>query len=147
LGRDKADLSKPGSIRAIFAEFPCRAVVNAAAYTAVDKAQSDADAAFAVNRDGPDILAQACHEHGLPLIHYSTDYVFDGRKPGPYGEDDAVTPLSVYGASKAAGEEAVRNRCAQHIILRTSWIYSVHGHNFVKTMFRLGAELVSAHVV
>jgi len=147
LGRDKADLSKPGSIRAVFAEFPCRAVVNAAAYTAVDKAQSDGDAAFAVNRDGPGILAQACHEHGLPLIHYSTDYVFDGRKSGPYGEDDAVNPLSVYGASKAAGEEAVRKRCAQHIILRTSWVYSVHGHNFVKTMLRLGAERPALSIV
>jgi dTDP-4-dehydrorhamnose reductase len=115
-------------------------VVSAAAYTAVDAAQSNVDEAFAINRDGPAALAEACREIGAPLVHYSTDYVFDGTKRGAYVEDDPVNPFSVYGASKAAGDAAIRMRLDRHVILRTSWVYSAIGHNFVKTMLRLGAE-------
>jgi len=115
-------------------------VVNAAAYTAVDQAESESELAFAVNRDGPAYLASACAEVGVPLFHISTDYVFDGEKKGPYLETDQDSPLSVYGKSKAAGEVAVRERLREHIILRTSWVYGVHGRNFVKTMLRLGRE-------
>lgn len=116
------------------------AVVNAAAYTAVDRAESDSAAAFAVNRDGPAHLAEVCAQLDIPLVHYSTDYVFDGSKAGAYGEDDAVAPPGVYGESKLAGEAAVRKGCPMHLIFRTSWVFSAHGNNFVKTMLRLGAE-------
>jgi dTDP-4-dehydrorhamnose reductase len=122
-------------------------VVNAAAYTAVDKAESEPDLAFAVNRDGPSYLAMACAEIGIPLIHVSTDYVFDGCKEGPYLETDQVCPIGVYGKSKAAGEEKVRRRLKEHIILRSSWLYGVHGNNFVKTMLRLGKEKQELSVV
>jgi dTDP-4-dehydrorhamnose reductase len=114
--------------------------VNAAAYTAVDRAESEADAAFAVNRDGVGHVASACASAGTACLHLSTDYVFNGRKAGPYIELDPIDPINVYGASKAAGEAELRDRLEQHIILRTSWVYGVHGSNFVKTMLRLGAE-------
>jgi dTDP-4-dehydrorhamnose reductase len=122
-------------------------VVNAAAYTAVDQAESEPELAFAVNRDGPFYLASACAEVGIPLIHISTDFVFDGKKQGPYRETDRVSPLSIYGKSKAAGEIAARERLRQHIILRTSWVFGVHGDNFVKTMLRLGREREVVKVV
>ena len=115
-------------------------MVNAAAYTAVDLAEQERDRAFAVNADGPRHLAEACAAHGLPLIHVSTDYVFDGTKPGAYLEDDPVAPINVYGASKEAGERAVREALPAHVILRTSWVYSAHGRNFVLTMRQLAAE-------
>jgi dTDP-4-dehydrorhamnose reductase len=115
-------------------------VVNTAAYTAVDAAETDRETAFAVNRDGPAALADACRAVGAALLHVSTDYVFDGMKSDPYREDDAIGPLSVYGASKAAGEAAVRDRLDRHVILRTAWVYSPTGRNFVKTMLRYGAE-------
>ncbi|HWB47743.1 MAG TPA: dTDP-4-dehydrorhamnose reductase [Stellaceae bacterium] len=134
------DLGRPDEARkAVIAARP-GIVVNAAAYTAVDAAQTHVDEAFAINRDGPAVLAEACREIGAPLIHYSTDYVFDGTKHGAYVEDDPVNPFSVYGASKAAGDVAIRARLDRHVILRTSWVYSATGHNFVKTMLRLGAE-------
>jgi len=123
------------------------AVINAAAYTAVDRAEEDRDAAFAVNRDGAANLAAACARLDIPLVHVSTDYVFDGRKPSPYVEEDAPNPLGVYGRSKLAGEEAVREACPKHLIVRTSWVFSAHGHNFVKTMLRLGAEREELAVV
>jgi len=122
-------------------------VINAAAYTAVDKAEANRAAAFAVNRDGPLHLAQACNHLDIPLIHVSTDYVFDGCKQGAYVESDPVSPLGVYGESKLAGEEAVRRICSKHLILRTSWVFSAHGNNFVKTMLRLGAEREEMAVV
>ena len=122
-------------------------VINAAAYTAVDKAESEEDIAYAVNKDGPAYLASACKEAGIPLIHVSTDYVFDGSKKGPYLESDPVSPLGVYGRSKAAGEEEIRSRLQKHIILRTAWLYGIHGSNFVKTMLRLGKERQSLRVV
>lgn len=115
-------------------------IVNAAAYTNVDKAESEADLAFAVNRDGPDNLARACANAKLPFIHISTDYVFDGQKKSPYIETDQVSPIGVYGKSKEQGEKGVRLQTKEHIILRTSWLYGVHGNNFVKTMLRLGRE-------
>ena len=122
-------------------------VVNAAAYTAVDLAEQERDRAFAVNAEGPRHLAEACAAHGLPLIHVSTDYVFDGTKPGAYSEDDPVAPINVYGASKEAGERAVRETCPAHVILRTSWVYSAHGRNFVLTMRQLAAERETLSVV
>jgi len=145
--RDDLDITDAASVRARLAAVRPALVVNAAAYTAVDKAESDREAAFAVNRDGPANLARACAEHAIPLIHVSTDYVFDGSRPGAYTEDDPVAPLGVYGVSKFDGEEAVRTACPRHVILRTAWVYGVHGHNFVKTMLRLGRERETLRVV
>jgi dTDP-4-dehydrorhamnose reductase len=122
-------------------------VINAAAYTAVDQAESEPKLAFAVNRDGPAYLASCCAEVGIPLLHVSTDYVFDGNKKGPYFETDPVSPLGVYGKSKAAGETEVRGHLKEHIILRTAWLYGINGHNFVKTMLRLGREKEVLRVV
>ena len=122
-------------------------VINAAAYTEVDKAESEPELAFAVNRDGPANLASSCAEIGIPLIHISTDYVFDGNKKGPYFETDTISPLGVYGESKAAGETEVRDNLQEHIILRTAWLYGINGHNFVKTMLRLGKEKEVLRVV
>jgi dTDP-4-dehydrorhamnose reductase len=122
-------------------------VVNAAGYTAVDEAESEPDLAFAVNRDGPADLASACGKAGIPLVHISTDYVFDGQKKGVYLVTDPVSPLSVYGKSKAAGEVEVRKHLREHFILRAGWVYGVHGHNFVKTMLRLGREREVVQVV
>jgi dTDP-4-dehydrorhamnose reductase len=122
-------------------------VINAAAYTAVDRAESEPEIAWASNCTGPANLAAACHDAAIPLIHLSTDYVFDGTKAGPYCEDDPVHPLGVYGRSKDAGDRAVRGALARHVILRTAWLYSAHGHNFVKTMLRLAAERPVLRVV
>ncbi len=122
-------------------------VVNAAAYTAVDQAESDRELAYAVNARGPGNLAAACASAAIPLIHISTEYVFNGAKQGPWEEDDAVDPLSVYGASKEAGERAVRDAHQAHVIVRTSWLYAAHGHNFVRTMLRLGQERKILRVV
>jgi dTDP-4-dehydrorhamnose reductase len=122
-------------------------VVNAAAYTAVDRAESEADAAFAVNAAAPGYLAAACKAAGIPMIHISTDYVFDGSKAGAYREDDPVNPLGVYGRSKEAGDRAVREALAEHVIMRTAWVYSAHGHNFVRTMLRLAGERPALRVV
>ncbi|QTA85754.1 dTDP-4-dehydrorhamnose reductase [Desulfonema magnum] len=122
-------------------------VINAAAYTAVDRAETEQTLAFAVNRDGPANLAASCAKMNIPLIHISTDFVFDGKKGTPYSETDPVSPLSVYGKSKAAGEDAVRSQTEAHIILRTAWLYGAHGQNFVKTMLRLGKEKEVIRVV
>jgi dTDP-4-dehydrorhamnose reductase len=122
-------------------------VINTAAYTAVDRAESEPDAAWASNCTGPANLAAACRDAAIPLIHLSTDYVFDGSKTGPYREDDPVKPLGIYGESKEAGERAVREVLTEHVILRTAWVYSSHGHNFVKTMLRLAAERPMLRVV
>ena len=140
LDRDAANLTDAEALSRAFAAHRPRLVVNAAAYTAVDKAEGEPDLAFAVNRDGPAHLARLCAASGIPLIHLSTDYVFDGAKRGAYVEDDPVAPLNVYGASKAAGEAAIRAELAEHVILRTSWIYSSTGSNFVKTMLRLAED-------
>jgi dTDP-4-dehydrorhamnose reductase len=122
-------------------------VVNAAAYTAVDRAESEAEAAFAINAAAPGDIAAACAEAGIRLIHISTDYVYDGTKPGPYVEGDPISPLGIYGRSKAAGDAAVAAALAEHVILRTAWVYSAHGGNFVKTMLRLAGERPSLRVV
>ncbi|HEX7776045.1 MAG TPA: dTDP-4-dehydrorhamnose reductase [Parvibaculum sp.] len=147
LGRDSADLADAAALARAFAAHRPRLIVNAGAYTAVDKAESEPGLAFAVNRDGPAQLAALCAAAKIPLIHISTDYVFDGSKADPYCEDDPVAPLGVYGASKAAGEAAIRARLPEHVILRTSWVYSSTGNNFVKTMLRLGAEREALSVV
>lgn len=133
-GRDSFDITCPDQVARVLAEEGCALVVNAAAYTAVDRAESEPDAAFAINRDGAATLAAACAERGVPLIHLSTDYVFDGTSPDPYCEDDAVAPLSVYGVSKAAGEQAVRETLAAHVILRVSWLYGAERRNFVRSI-------------
>ncbi|MBA3017670.1 MAG: dTDP-4-dehydrorhamnose reductase [Proteobacteria bacterium] len=122
-------------------------VVNSAAYTNVDKAETEIDLAFAVNRDGPANLAEICALFKVPLIHISTDFVFDGKKKSPYIESDPASPLSIYGKSKQEGDNEVRARLKNHIILRTAWLYGVHGHNFVKTMLRLGKEKEVINVV
>ncbi len=115
-------------------------LINAAAYTAVDKAETEPELAFKVNRDGAENIAQACAKADIPMIHISTDYVFDGQNTRPYREDDPVCPLGIYGKSKEEGERAVRAALKNHIIIRTAWLYGVHGHNFVKTMLKLGQE-------
>ena len=140
LDRATLDITDQSAVNRTVGRSGASVVVNGAAYTAVDHAESEPELAFAVNRDGPAYLASACAEVGIPLVHISTDFVFDGRKQGPYLETDRVSPLSIYGKSKASGELATRERLRQHIILRTSWVYGVHGHNFVKTMLRLGRE-------
>jgi dTDP-4-dehydrorhamnose reductase len=122
-------------------------VINAAAYTAVDRAESEPEAAWATNCIGPANLSAACDNAAVPLVHISTDYVFDGSKPGAYVENDPVNPLGVYGASKEAGDRAVRNSLERHVILRTAWVYSAHGQNFVKTMLRLAGERPVLRVV
>lgn len=122
-------------------------VINAAAYTAVDKAEQEPERAFAVNRDGPAHLAAACARLNIPLLHISTDYVYDGAKIDPYVETDPTAPLGVYGASKLAGDEAVRRLLSRHLILRVSWVFGVQGHNFVKTILRLAREREALRVV
>ncbi|MDX8403771.1 MAG: dTDP-4-dehydrorhamnose reductase, partial [Mariprofundaceae bacterium] len=144
---DELDITDSNAVTNCINDFKPDAVVNAAAYTAVDRAESDVDAGFAVNRDGPANLAGACERAGISLVHVSTDYVFDGSKQEAYVEDDAVSPLGVYGKSKLEGEVAVRTLCGKHLILRTSWVFSAHGNNFVKTMLRLGAEREELGVV
>ena len=138
LGRPEADLVDPASLQNALDALTPVAVVNAAAYTAVDKAEEEPEAAFAANAAGPEALATLCHERRLPLIHVSTDYVFDGAKRRPYTETDAIAPLGVYGVGKAQGEAAIRRVCPRHVILRTSWLYSLEGRNFLTTMLRLG---------
>jgi len=138
--RQALDITDHRAVEQAVSDASVDVVINAAAYTAVDRAEAEPDLAFAVNRDGPAHLASACARASVPLLHVSTDYVFDGSKKGPYLETDQVSPLGVYGRSKAAGEEEIRNRLPEHVIVRTSWLYSIHGHNFVKTMLRLGAE-------
>jgi len=122
-------------------------VINAAAYTQVERAETEVEQAFHVNRNGPENLALACDRLRVPLVHISTDFVFDGVKKEPYLEDDPVSPINVYGQSKAEGEECVRRGTERHLIVRTSWLYSVYGHNFVTTMLRLGREKPVIRVV
>ncbi len=137
-GRERLDLGAADP-RPLLEEVRPAAVINAAAYTAVDKAESEPEAAYALNRDAPAALARACAEAGVPFVHFSTDYVFDGTKAEPYVETDPVNPTGVYGASKAAGEAEVLAAGGPAIVLRTSWVYSAFGSNFVKTMLRLAA--------
>jgi dTDP-4-dehydrorhamnose reductase len=137
-GRPEADLANPASLQKAFDELTPVAVVNAAAYTAVDKAEEEPEESIAANAAGPETLATLCDERGLPFIHVSTDYVFDGAKRRPYTESDTLAPLGVYGVSKAQGEAAIRRVCPRHVILRTSWLYGMEGRSFLTTMLRLG---------
>ena len=137
---EELDLTDFHAIAAIVASRPWAAVINGAAYTAVDRAESDVVTAWAINAMAPAAFAAACQAGDVPLVQVSTDYVFDGSKPGGWDVDDAVGPLNVYGASKLGGELAVRTGCTRHAIVRTSWVVSAHGNNFVKTMLRVGAE-------
>ena len=144
---ETADFDLPESLPALIERIAPDAVVNAAAYTAVDRAEDEPEIAFRVNAEAPRVLAQACSARDALLVHYSTDYVFDGRGARPYREDDATAPLGVYGASKLAGEDAIRASGARHLIFRTAWVYAAHGNNFLRTMLRLAAERDELRVV
>lgn len=143
----QADIADKAAVAAAFARCRPNIVVNAAAYTKVDLAESAAADARLGNESGPAVLAEACAQAGLPLLHVSTDYVFDGSKDGAYLETDPPCPINVYGRSKAAGEEAVRRTLAHHVIVRTAWVYSEFGNNFLKTMLRLAATRDEIRVV
>jgi len=147
LKRSELDITKKSEIETVLQTLAPDVVVNTAAYTAVDAAETDSETAFLVNRDAPGFIAAACEKISLPLIHLSTDYVFDGSKPGDYREDDPVCPAGVYGLSKEAGETLVRQTARKHIIIRTSWVYAAHGGNFVRTMLRIGTGKEVLHVV
>ncbi|RXH29756.1 dTDP-4-dehydrorhamnose reductase [Bradyrhizobium nanningense] len=136
VGRPEVDLLQTGAVAAAIARFRPDVVVNAAAYTAVDRAEDEPGVAFAINRDGAREVAAAAASEDVPIIHFSTDYVFDGKKPSPYEEYDAPNPQSVYGCSKLEGERAVMSANVRHIILRTSWVYAPFGSNFVRTIWR-----------
>lgn len=142
-----ADFEQPASLPALIERIAPDVVVNAAAYTAVDRAEDDAAAAFRANADAPRAIAGACARLGIRMVHYSTDYVFDGSGTRPYREDDPTAPLGVYGASKLAGEEAIRDSGADHMMFRTAWVYASHGRNFLLTMLRLARERDELRVV
>lgn len=142
-----ADFSQPESLPVLLDRLQPVVVVNAAAYTAVDRAEQDMVAAFAANAAAPGVIARWCADHGALLVHYSTDYVFDGNARVPYREGDPTAPLGVYGTSKRDGEDAVRAAGGSHLILRTAWVYAAHGANFLRTMLRLGAERDQLKVV
>lgn len=141
------DLSELADIAPLVERIAPDAVVNATAYTAVDRAEDERDAAFRINAEAVGVLAGACARQRARLIHYSTDYVFDGSANRPYREDDATAPVGVYGASKLAGEQAIAASDADHLILRTAWVYGLHGQNFLRTMLRVGAERDQLRVV
>jgi len=147
LDRAGLDITDAAAVDRVLGDSGAEIVINAAAYTGVDKAEQESTTAFAVNRDGPAHLAAACARLKIPLLHLSTDYVFDGGKSGAYTEADKAAPLGVYGQSKWQGEEAVRRHLPEHIILRISWVFGRHGHNFVRTMQRLARERESLRVV
>lgn len=140
IGRDIADLSAPDACAAAIREHAPRAVINAAAYTAVDKAEEEEALATVINADAPGAMAEACKALGIPFVHISTDYVFEGGGTDPWKPTDQTGPLGAYGRSKLKGEQRVTQAGGTHAILRTSWVVSAHGNNFVKTMLRLGAE-------
>jgi dTDP-4-dehydrorhamnose reductase len=144
---EQADFDAPGSLPGLIERIAPDIVVNAAAHTAVDRAESEPDAAFRANAQAPQVIAEACARRGIRLVHYSTDYVFDGRGTRPYREDDPTAPASIYGASKLAGEEAIRASGASHLVLRTAWVYATHGSNFLRTMLRLAGERDELRVV
>lgn len=147
LGRDEADLADPAACAAAVSGAGVDAVINAAAWTAVDRAEAEEAAATVVNGAAPAAMARACAARGLPFLHISTDYVFDGSGTAPFAPDAPVGPLGAYGRSKLAGEQGVRAAAGRHLILRTSWVVSAHGANFVKTMLRLGREREVLRVV
>jgi dTDP-4-dehydrorhamnose reductase len=147
LSHAEADIADTKAVAEAIAVTRPSVVVNAAAYTRVDRAESEPAAATRANAAGPAVLSAACAGARLPLVHVSTDYVFDGRKNGPYVENDPVAPLGVYGRTKAEGEAAVRRVLTEHLILRTSWVYGVYGHNILKTVLRLAQEHVELRFV
>ena len=147
LDRNQLDITQEASVKQQISAIQPSVVINAAAYTAVDQAEKEPEVAFAVNRDAPAYIAKACSNNNIPLIHISTDYVFNGDKEEAYQEEDTVNPQSVYGKSKWEGEEAVRKNLAQHIILRTSWVFGVYGKNFVYTMIRLARQNEELRIV
>ncbi len=147
LSRAEADLADPAACAAAVAAAEVEAVINAAAWTAVDKAEAEEAAATVVNGDAPAAMARAAAARGLPFLHISTDYVFDGQGTAAFRPDDPVAPLGAYGRSKLLGEQGVRAAGGNSLILRTSWVFSAHGANFVKTMLRLGAEREELRVV
>ncbi|WP_067216966.1 dTDP-4-dehydrorhamnose reductase [Marinomonas gallaica] len=146
-GSDELDISQTGQVLSVVAEAKPDIIVNAAAYTAVDKAEDESDKAYAVNELGVKNLAQAAQRLGIPVIHVSTDYVFDGYSVEPYKPSDPTAPQGVYGASKLAGEKRLAQICTQYIVLRTAWVFSEYGNNFVKTMIRLANQRDSLSVV
>lgn len=147
LSREAADLAQPGTCAAAIATHAPEAVINAAAFTAVDRAETDEAEAMRVNADSPAAMAEACAARGIPLVHLSTDYVFDGSGSRPWAPGDTPAPINAYGRSKLAGEEAVRAAGGGHVILRTSWVFSAHGANFVKTMLQLSETRAALAVV
>lgn len=147
LGRESADITDSKEMTSIIAELRPAVIFNAAAYTAVDKAEHEEDAAFRLNRDAPAVLADVASRLGARFVHVSTDFVFNGDNGVPYKPDDATSPVSVYGRSKLAGEEAVRQANADALIVRTAWVYGAHGANFMKTMLRLMDERSQVNVV
>jgi dTDP-4-dehydrorhamnose reductase len=147
LHRHDLDLLNAAALREALVPEAYDLVINAAAYTAVDRAETEPKEAMAVNAEAPRVIAELCRERGLPLVHFSTDYVFDGRNAAPYLEDDPINPLSVYGQSKAAGETAIRDAQPRHLILRTSWVFSADGQNFVKSMLRLSRDQKRLRIV
>ena len=140
IDRDKLDITDPQAVNELVKEYQPNVIINAAAHTAVDKAETEIDASYAINRDGPKYLAEAAASVDAAMLHISTDYVFPGDKEGTYSEADQVAPQGVYGASKLSGEEAVITANSKHVILRTAWVFGEHGNNFVKTMLRLGLQ-------
>ncbi|WP_322513822.1 dTDP-4-dehydrorhamnose reductase [Rhodopseudomonas palustris] len=147
LGRADVDVFDEAALADAVTRTGATAIINAAAYTAVDKAETERDAAFALNAQAPGLMARVCAARNLPFVHLSTDYVFDGTARGPYREDDPLAPLGVYGASKAEGERLVLQHDPQAIVLRTAWVYYEQGQNFVRTMLRLGRERDEVRVV
>lgn len=147
LGREQLDLAETDNLREAVRRLQPQLIINAAAHTAVDAAESEPEAAFAINATAPGVLAEEAAALDVPLIHYSTDYVFDGSKASAYDESDAPNPLGVYGRSKLAGEQAITAVGGKHLILRTSWVYSLHGRNFLLTMQRLLQEREQLSVV
>lgn len=146
-GRDECDLSNEQSIQETVQRVKPTVILNAGAYTAVDQAEKEPDLCFAINAHAPRILAQEAARLDALLIHYSTDYVFDGEKAQPYLENDPIHPLNVYGESKAAGEAAIAEVAPRYLVLRTSWVYGAYGKNFLRTMLRLGAERPELRIV
>jgi dTDP-4-dehydrorhamnose reductase len=145
--RQRADLSQPETLRDLVREIRPDVILNAAAYTAVDRAESEPELATIINRDAPRVLAEEALKLNALLLHYSTDYVFDGTKPSPWVETDGTNPLSVYGKSKLEGEQAIQQAGGRHLIFRTSWVYGPHGKNFLFTMLRLGKERDQLRIV
>lgn len=142
-----ADFAQPEGLVALLERLRPQLVINAAAYTAVDRAEQEPEAAFAANARAPGVIARWCAQHDVPMVHYSTDYVFNGEGVAPYREDEPTAPLGVYGTSKRDGEDAVRAAGGRHLIFRTAWVYASHGANFLRTMLRLGAERDALKVV